>query len=121
MRLQNPFSALDTTSIDSQVLTVLSGADHYFTIEKIHNLLPEGGSPQGVRKSIRRLVKQGTVLEQVTGRSYAFALNREHLFIDAILQIAQAKKLLIGRLTDMISEWDTKPSTVMIFGSAARD
>ena len=41
MRLQNPFSAISTTGIDSQVLTVLVRSEQYLTIREIHQLLPE--------------------------------------------------------------------------------
>lgn len=120
MRIQNPFAALSTTGIDSQVLVVLARSDNYLTVAQIHALLPEGGSLEGVRKSAARLVAQGTVLERVTGRSVAYALNREHLLAQPILQIASAKQELIRRLAQHVSEWDVAPLTVKLFGSAAR-
>ncbi|WP_427018817.1 nucleotidyltransferase domain-containing protein [Pseudarthrobacter sp. P1] len=121
MRLQNPFAAVSTTGLDSQVLTVLARTEQYLSVHQIHQLLPEEGSPQGVRKSVVRLVEQGAVLERVTGRSYAYALNLDHLLADAILQIANAKSELFSRMTQTISEWRIQPLTVKIFGSAARN
>lgn len=120
MRLQNPFAALNTTGIDSQVLLVLARTEQYLTVSQVHSLLPERGSLEGIRKSLARLVAQGTVLERVTGRSAAFALNREHLLAGPILQIAAAKQELIRRLAHLISEWKVQPCTVKLFGSAAR-
>lgn len=73
MHLQNPFAVVSAIGLDSQVLTVLARTEQYLSIRQIHQLLPEEGSPQGVRKSVVRLVEQGTVLERVTGRSYAYA------------------------------------------------
>jgi predicted nucleotidyltransferase len=120
MRLQNPFAVISTTGIDSQVLTVLARSEQYFAVHQIHELLPEDGSYQGVRVSLVRLVAQGTVLERVTGRSFAYALNRDHLLAGAILQIAAAKTELISRMAQIVSEWQIQPLTVKIFGSAAR-
>lgn len=121
MRLQNPFAAICTASIDSQVLTVLARSDQYLTIAEIHRLLPEGGSPEGVRKSTARLVDQGTLVEQVTGRSQAYSLNRVHLLVDAILQISAVKLTLFDRITQIVSEWEVLPTLVQVFGSAARN
>lgn len=121
MRLQNPFAAVSTTGLDSQVLTVLARTEQYLSVHQIHQLLPEAGSPLGVRKSVVRLVEQGAVLKQVTGRSYGYALNRDHLFAGAILQIANAKRELFARMAQLISDWQVRPLTVKIFGSAARN
>lgn len=121
MRLQNPFAALNTTGIDSQILVVLARTEQYLTVAQIHGLLPEVGSPEGVRKSVARLTRQGTVLERVTGRSAAYALNREHLLAQPILTIANAKQELIHRIAQVISGWEVHPLVVTLFGSAARD
>lgn len=121
MRLQNPFSAISTTGIDSQVLTVLVRSEQYLTIREIHRLLPEAGSHQGVRLSVGRLVEQGVALQRITGRGHAFAFNREHLLAGAIVQIAEAKRELIARMAHSISGWQFRPLTVTLFGSAARN
>lgn len=121
MRLQNPFAVVSTTGLDSQVLTVLARTEQYLAVRQIHQLLPEGGSPQGVRKSVARLVEQGTILERVTGRSQAYALNHDHLLAGAIVQISNAKNELLSRMTQIISEWQIQPLTAKMFGSAARN
>src|SRR5664279_1322809 len=120
MRLQNPFAVISTTGIDSQVLTVLARSEQHLTIRQIHQLLPEDGSHQGVRLSTGRLVEQGILLQRITGRGYAFALNRDHLLADAILQIANAKTELLSRMAGIVSQWQIQPLTVKLFGSAAR-
>lgn len=120
MRLQNPFAALSTTGIDSQVLVVLARSQQYLTIAQIRGLLPETGSLEGVRKSVNRLLEEGTVLARVIGRSAAYSLNREHLLIGPILQVADAKQELMRRLARQIAEWEVQPLTVKLFGSAAR-
>lgn len=121
MRLQNPFSAISTTGIDSQVLTVLVRSEQYLTIREIHQLLPEQGSHQGVRLSAGRLVEQGMLIQRLTGRGYAFAFNGEHLLAAAVRQIALAKSELISRMTLAISEWQIQPIAATLFGSAARN
>ena len=98
----------------------LSRVESYLTVAQIQELLPEGGSVEGVRKSANRLRDQGTVLERVTGRSAAYALNREHLLVGPAIQIAGAKQELLRRLSEQISGWETQPRTVKMFGSAAR-
>lgn len=121
MRLQNPFSAIDTAGIDSQVLTVLARLDGYLPVQQIQKMIPETGSVEGVRKSVGRLVTEGTVLERITGRSAAYALNREHLLAEPILRIARAKLDFVDRLARLVSEWQIQPLTVTLFGSAARN
>jgi predicted nucleotidyltransferase len=121
MRLQNPFATVSTIGLDSQVLTVLARSEQYLSVRQIHQLLPEEGSPQGVRKSVIRLVEQGVIWERVTGRSFAYALNRDHLLAEAILKIANAKTELLSRMSQVISEWSIQPLTAKIFGSAARN
>ncbi|EAR24542.1 hypothetical protein A20C1_12962 [marine actinobacterium PHSC20C1] len=121
MRLQNPFSAISTTGIDSQVLTVLVRSEQYLTIREIHQLLPEQGSHQGVRLSAGRLVEQGMLLQRLTGRGYAFAFNGDHLLAAAVRQIAHAKSELISRMSHAISEWQIQPIAATLFGSAARN
>lgn len=120
MRVQNPFAGVGTTGLDSQVLMALARARDYLIVDEIHRLLPEGGSPQGVRNSLDRLVAQGTVSERVQGRTRAYALNRDHLLADAILQIASTKAELISRMAQTVSTWPATPRTVTLFGSAAR-
>lgn len=120
MRLQNPFAVLSPTGMDSQVLAVLARSEQHLTIPAIHGLLPEEGSSTGVRKALPRLVEQGIVLEQVTGRTHSYALNREHLLADVVLKIANSRRELISRIHDLINGWPVEPVTVKIFGSAAR-
>lgn len=120
MRLQNPFAAINTTGIDSQILVVLARTEQYLTVAEIHQLIPEDGSIQGIRKALTRLAQQGTVLERFTGRSAGYALNRQHLLAQSILNIANIKSTLIDRVSQEIFEWEVQPFTAQLFGSAAR-
>lgn len=121
MRIQNPFAALSTTGIDSQVLVVLARSDNYLSAAQVHALLPEKASLKGVWNSLSRLVSHGTVLERVVGRNSAFALNRQHILAEAILEIAAAKRTLLRRINEKIAQWPVQPLTVELFGSAARN
>lgn len=121
MRLQNPFAAVSTTGLDSQILTVLARTEQYLTVQQIHSLLPEAGSLAGVRHPVARLVDHGTVTERKAGRTTAYALNRKHLLIGPILQIANAKQELLDRAAHQISQWQIQPLIVQLFGSAARN
>lgn len=120
MRLQNPFAAINTTGIDSQVLVVLARADDFFTVNQIHTLIPENGSVMGIRSALTRLVIQGTVIERQTGRSVSFALNRSHLLAEYIRGIATVKSTFIEMLRNEISQWNVQPIVAQLFGSAAR-
>lgn len=53
---------------------------------------------------------QGTVSERVQGRTRAYALNRDHLLADAILQIASTKAELISRMAQTVSTWPASPN-----------
>lgn len=121
MRLQNPFAAVSPTGIDSQVLLVLARAEAHFSVSDVHRLLPEGGSLEGVRQALVRLVYQGTVNQFRVGRTSAFSLNRDHLLAPALVQIAEAKHELLRRIAEEIATWPTQPTTVKLFGSAARN
>lgn len=121
MRFQNPFAVISPVGLDSQVLTVLARSDHYMTAPEIHRHLPEGGSSNGVRNALARLVEIGTVLEAFAGRISIFALNREHLLAESITQFANAKRTFIEKLAAEITDWETQPISVTMFGSAARN
>lgn len=120
MRLQNPFAAISTTGLDSQVLTVLARSTQFFTIPQVHGLLPEGGSVQGVRNSLERLAEQGILDSYSFGRSLAYTLNKEHVLVNAILEISRAKDLFISRLVERVESWTVQPLTMSLFGSAVR-
>ena len=121
MRLQNPFSAINSSNLEAQVLYVLTRAEARFSAQEIHRLLPEGGSNQGTRNALQRLVQHGIVLSEPIGNQTVYIFNRQHLLADALLNIAQAKRNFLSALHGMISAWQVQPLTVQLFGSAARN
>lgn len=118
MRLQHPFEIV-TPTLDGEVLNVLAGANEWFAVPTINELIPER-SDEGIRKTIKRLASVGIVEELVSGRAHLYRLNREHLGADPILQLAALKQRFFSRLQSEIRKWDTSPVFVCIFGSAAR-
>lgn len=120
MRLQNPFSAINSSNLEAQILYVLTRAEARFSAQEIHRLLPEGGSNQGTRNALQRLVQHGIALSEPVGNQAVYMFNRQHLLADARLNIAQAKRNFLAALHDMISAWRVQPLTVQLFGSAAR-
>ncbi|MFJ2620522.1 nucleotidyltransferase domain-containing protein [Glutamicibacter sp. NPDC087344] len=98
----------------------MARSEQYLTIPAIHRLLPEAGSLAGVRKALGRLVEQGIVLEQVTGRTHSYALNQDHLLAEVISKISETRGELTSRIQRAIDLWPIKPVTAKIFGSAAR-
>ncbi|PYH01157.1 hypothetical protein CVV67_06075 [Arthrobacter stackebrandtii] len=119
MRLQNPLSAL-SSSLEMGILYVLCGADESFTAPLIHRLLPEEGSLPGVRYALPGLVDQGIVLERKLGRISTFALNRDHVLAGLLMDMAQSKAVLLGRIGETVASWRMSPTVVTLFGSAAR-
>lgn len=120
MLLQNPFAALSPTGIDSCVLTVITGADAVFTPQRVHQLLPSGGSLSAVRHSLSRLASMGIITEHSIGRSLGYSLNKEHLLAPAIHAIRAARHELLERIRTRVTAWDTDV-TCILFGSAARN
>ncbi len=121
MRLQNPFAALAPVGLDSQVLTVLSRSRDHLTADQIHRVLPEHGSLSGVRKSLDRLLRQGIVSERAAGHTSGYALNQDHLLINAVLMVADAKSALTTRIRETVQQqFSFEPTLVVMFGSAAR-
>ena len=118
MQLQRPLLTV-TQSVDGDVLTVLAGAHAEFTPPEIHRLIGRW-SEQGVRKSLLRLVRQGTVLSRGAGNAYLYQLNRDHLAAPAILELAALRATFLERLRHTISGWDPPPEFAALFGSAAR-
>lgn len=121
MRLQNPFAALAPVGLDSQVLTVLSRSRDHLTADQIHRVLPEHGSLSGVRKSLDRLLRQGIISERAAGHTSGYALNQDHLLINAVLMVADAKSALTTRIRETVQQqFSFEPTLVVMFGSAAR-
>ncbi|MDO5513072.1 nucleotidyltransferase domain-containing protein [Corynebacterium sp.] len=121
MKLQNPFSALGPTGIDSQLLTVLARTTRVLSAAEIHRLLPEQGSLRAVHDGLRRLEAHGVLQGHSIGRSVGYQLNRDHVLAPAVALIADAKMEVFRRLRAMAAAWEVQPVVMYVFGSTARD
>jgi predicted nucleotidyltransferase len=118
MDFAHPFRVVSPT-LDGDVLAVLAGADEEFTGRRIHRLLGHGSEP-GVRKAVERLVDQGIVLRRQAGRANLYRLNRQHVSVEAIELLAEARSQLIAWLQEAIGAWEVTPRSAAMFGSVAR-
>lgn len=100
------------------VLRVLSGADESFTVRQIARL--GDLSPAGAAHIVNRLEEHGLVTVDEHGRSYLCRLNQDHLAAPALIELVRMRARLIELLGRVIGDWDVKPASASLFGSAAR-
>lgn len=118
MQLQHPMKVV-TPTVDGDVLTVLARAEQQFTIPTLTSIIGTR-SPEGIRQALVRLVGQGVVQQHSVGRAHAYALNRQHLAAEAIIELADLARTLTRRIRDAIGSWGEPPVYAALFGSAAR-
>lgn len=56
-----------------------------------------------------------------TNHGFMYRLNRDHLLVAAVLQIAEARHELLRRLTRECGALDPVPVSAVLFGSVARN
>lgn len=117
MQLQSPLLTL-TPTLDAEVLSVLAGADDWFTISQIHARLP-ARSREGIRRTVTRLSAQGVVDSTSVGTTTSHRLNRDHLAAGPILQLAALRSTFLERLRSDLARWRPEPVFSAVFGSAA--
>lgn len=118
MLLHSPLSTV-TPTVDGDVLSVLAGADDWFTVSRLQSLIPDR-SRQGLRKTLARLSDQGVVDAMTAGTTRSYRLNRDHLAAPAIIDLASMKTTLLARLQAALEQWAPQPEFAALFGSAAR-
>ncbi|MFE5642630.1 nucleotidyltransferase domain-containing protein [Rhodococcus sp. NPDC056516] len=119
MNLNRPFQSI-TPTVDGDVLTAMSSAEEIaFTPGQLHRVLNRH-SEEGIRKVLRRLDVQGTVLSSKVGNAYAYRLNREHLAYNHVIGLARMFTVFLERLESTMTGWETPPVYSALFGSAAR-
>lgn len=111
--------AVVTPTLDGDVLAVLALAETTFTTGQLHRVLGQH-SEDGLRRALKRLVKQGIVVDFVAGNAHLYQLNRDHLAAAAILELASLPQRFRQRLEDVLKSWDPAPVHAAVFGSAAR-
>jgi predicted nucleotidyltransferase len=123
MQTQRPLAVV-TPTLDGDVLTLLALADVPFTTGQLQRMLGDRHLPErslpGIRRTLHRLVRQGTVTMHETGTSPTYQLNGEHLAASAVRELAQLRSVLLRRLTTEVERWSATPVYGALFGSAAR-
>lgn len=118
VELNRPFATV-TPTLDGDVLAVLATHDVTFTTGQIHRILNRF-SEEGIRKVLTRLARQGVVLAERVGNTYAYRLNTAHLAAEPITAIAKIFNKFLARLEDQLKAWDHPAAYAAVFGSAAR-
>lgn len=118
MDLSHPISSLIRTR-DAAVLEVLAGTEGALTMSQIWRLA-EPGSRQGLYPVMDHLVTHGLVTADQVGHVTAYKLNRDHLLTPAISAVTNARRELITRLGEAVSNLQPAPVYAAVFGSVAR-
>ena len=101
------------------MLAVLAAAGKPLTVGQVAGKSARG-SEIGIRRSLARLVEQGTVQATMMGRNQVHELNREHLAAGVAELLAGIRSELWKRFRDEIASWRPRPLYACVFGSAAR-
>ena len=118
MDLSAPFQAI-FPSVDSAVLTVLSGSTKPRTGREVARLADR--SQTAAQAVLSRFVDQGLVFMEEAGQARLYTLNRDHLAAVPIADLANLRLALFRRLGDEVfAFWRPRPLHVSVFGSMAR-
>ena len=118
MDLSRPLATV-LPAIDAGAIAVLAGTEAPLTGRQVAELAGESSHPSTLR-ALLRLAAQGLVLVEPAGRANLYRLNRDHLLVPALLEIASADTLLRSRLADSISSWQVPALHASLYGSVAR-
>jgi predicted nucleotidyltransferase len=116
--LRDPTSAV-TATLDGPVLAVLATAGKPLTAGEVAAQMPRG-SEVGVRRSLARLVEQGTVRATEMGRNRVHELNRDHVAAPIAVLLSGLRLEVWRRIRVKLGTWKVRPLYACIFGSAAR-
>lgn len=117
MDVSKPFTAI-SPGVDADVLVVLAGSTKPRSGRELARRAERSNT--GVRHVLDRLVEHGLVSREEVGRTFLYALNRDHLLAPTVEQMAGARTELIRRLRDVFATWEVPPVHASLFGSAAR-
>jgi predicted nucleotidyltransferase len=118
MDLSDPTRAV-TPTLDGPVLAVLAAAGKPLTVGQVASLAARG-SEIGIRRTLSRLVEQGTVRATTMGRNQVHELNREHVAAQVAETLAGLRVELWTRFRKELGSWRPRPLYACVFGSAAR-
>lgn len=118
MDLSRPLSTV-TATLDADVLAVLADHEGSYTTGQLQRVLPRY-SQEGIRKTLRRLAKQGIVVADRVGNAFAYSLNRDHLAAEHIVGLARLPQTFLERVEQRLASWEVPPVYAAVFGSAVR-
>lgn len=118
MDLSDPTRAI-TSTLDGAVLAVLATAGKPLTAGQVAQQAARG-SQIGIRRSLARLVEQGTVRATLMGRNQVHELNRDHVAAPIPDLLAGLRIVLWTRFRQELASWRLRPLYACVFGSAAR-
>ncbi len=118
MDLSDPSKAV-TSTLDGPVLVALALAGRPLSVGEVA-MSAVRGSELGVRKSLGRLVEQGTVIATEIGNRRIYELNSKHVAAPVAELLAGLRPELFKRIRQALSKWRPSPFYACVFGSAAR-
>jgi hypothetical protein len=118
MDLSDPTRAV-TPTLDGTVLAVLAIAGRPLTVGQVATEAARG-SEIGIRRSLARLIEQGTVRATLMGRNQVHELNRDHIAAQVAVLLAGLRPDLWNRFRTELKSWKVRPLYASVFGSAAR-
>lgn len=118
MDLSNPLAVV-TPTLDAAVLLALTATTGLSTGAHVHRMSGVG-SPDGVRKVLARLVRQGIVLAEAHGNATLYRLNRDHVAAAPILALTRLRTQILDNIINSIGSWRIPPIHASLFGSFAR-
>lgn len=118
MDVSFPYASI-SPSLDGEVLVTLAGSAQPLTGREVARRARRG-SQQGVNLVLRRLAQQGVVSTSDVGAAVLYSLNRDHLVGPIVEQLAELRNLFLHRVRASVAEWSVQPSSLLLFGSAAR-
>jgi len=116
MNISHAFSAFVPT-LEAAALEALVRTSEPLALVRVFEMT-SGGSLNGIRKALGRLVDSGVVHE--SGSPPRYVLNRDHLAFPAIEALAGLRARFFQRLRDLVADWESPPDLAGVFGSFAR-
>lgn len=118
MDLSRPLAVV-TPTLDAAVLQALAATTSWVSGLQVHRL-GGAGSPDGVRKVLARLVRQGIVLASEHPHATLYALNRDHVAAQSIVSLTLLRGVVVERISAAFGAAPVPVLHASLFGSFAR-
>lgn len=120
MQTQYPLATI-TTSVEGDLLAILSQVDAGFTTGQLRRMLDEQSAKSlpVIRAALERLTAQGVVTKHTESTAPIYRFNHDHLAAQHITALARLRALLLDRLAQTVAKWAVRPVYGALFGSAA--